>query len=266
MAQVVFGKTADDIKRAILVEDDGTVVTSGGGGGEASGEVEIVEPLPAGTNNIGDVDVLSVIPGTGATNLGKIEDEPHTTGDVGVMILAVRQDTPTTLAGTAGDYTPLQVDGNGRLSVSVGNSTTGIGKAEDAAHGSGDVGVPAWGVRLDTEATFASASGDYTPFSMNSVGALRTAPPTATTATLANVASSATSVTLIASNAARKGLIVYNDSSAILYLKYGATASTTSFTYQLAAGASWTMAVPMYTGVVDGIWASANGFARVTEL
>jgi hypothetical protein len=32
MAQVVFGKTADDIKRAILVEDDGTVVTSGGGG------------------------------------------------------------------------------------------------------------------------------------------------------------------------------------------------------------------------------------------
>src|SRR5690606_39198398 len=49
--------------------------------------------LPAGTNNIGDVDVLSLVPGTGATNLGKAEDVAHSSGDTGVMALAVRRDT-----------------------------------------------------------------------------------------------------------------------------------------------------------------------------
>lgn len=48
--------------------------------------------LNAGTNNIGDVDVLSVVPGTAATNLGKAEDGAHTTGDVGVMVLGVHND------------------------------------------------------------------------------------------------------------------------------------------------------------------------------
>lgn len=85
--------------------------------------------------------------------------------------------------------------------------------------------------------------------------------------TLANVASSVTNVTLKASNAARRGLVVVNDSaSATLYLKFGATASATSFTYSLAPGANWTMPTPVYTGIVDGIWSAAVGSARVTEL
>ena len=50
--------------------------------------------------DIGDVDVTSVVPGTGATNLGKAEDAAHTTGDVGVMGLTVRQDTAAALGGT----------------------------------------------------------------------------------------------------------------------------------------------------------------------
>ena len=46
-----------------------------------------------GTDSEGDVNVLDVIPGVGATNLGKAEDAVHVTGDTGVMLLAVRQDT-----------------------------------------------------------------------------------------------------------------------------------------------------------------------------
>lgn len=65
--------------------------------------------------DIGDVDILSVIPGTGATNLGKAEDAAHTSGDTGVMALSVRQATATALSGTAGDYQPLITDGSGRL-------------------------------------------------------------------------------------------------------------------------------------------------------
>lgn len=82
--------------------------------------------IPAGTNNIGDVDVLSVVPGTGATNLGKAEDAAHASGDTGVMVLAVRRDTPTASSGTTGDYEPLQTNSVGALrtaSVDLGTTT-----------------------------------------------------------------------------------------------------------------------------------------------
>ena len=76
--------------------------------------------LPAGTNaigklaansgvDIGDVDVTSIIPGSGATNLGKAEDAAHASGDIGVMALAKRSDAPAATSGTDGDYEPLQV-------------------------------------------------------------------------------------------------------------------------------------------------------------
>ena len=63
--------------------------------------------------------VGTITPGVAATNLGKAEDAAHTSGDVGVMALAVRADTlaPT---GANGDYVPLLVDANGALWVSLG--------------------------------------------------------------------------------------------------------------------------------------------------
>lgn len=97
------------------------------------------------------------------------------------------------------------------------------------------------------------------------VAALRPA-----TATLANVSGSASSVTLQASNVDRKGLVIVNDSTAILYVKFGSSASPTSFTYVLGGNATGTSTLELpqaaYTGIVTGIWASATGAARVTEL
>ena len=89
-------------------------------------QVDIVGSLPAGSAaigklaansgvDIGDVDVTSVVPGTGATNLGKAEDAAHSSGDTGVMTLAVRNDTPAALGGSDGDYAPLQVNSAGSL-------------------------------------------------------------------------------------------------------------------------------------------------------
>lgn len=57
----------------------------------------------------------SVVPGTGATNLGKAEDAVHTTGDTGVMALGIRRDTAAASSGTTGDYEPFSTDANGRL-------------------------------------------------------------------------------------------------------------------------------------------------------
>lgn len=84
-------------------------------------------------------------------------------------------------------------------------------------------------------------------------------------ATLANVASSATNVTLFSADSDANGRTIYNDSTAVLYVKFGATASTTSYTVQLAAQAYYEFPQPVYAGQVDGIWASANGAARTTR-
>lgn len=88
----------------------------------------------------------------------------------------------------------------------------------------------------------------------------------AAAATLANVAGSATSVTLIASNANRRGALIFNDSTAVLYVAYAATASATAHIVQIPAGGYWEAPVPVYTGAITGIWSAAAGAARTTEL
>ena len=128
--------------------------------------------LPAGTNaigklaansgvDIGDVDVASVIPGTGATNLGKAEDAAHTTGDVGVMALSVRKDTGAATAGTDGDYQPLITDSSGNLYVNVAaGGTSGTQYTEDAASAADPTGNALIMVRADTPSATTSTDGD----------------------------------------------------------------------------------------------------------
>ena len=68
--------------------------------------------------DIGDVDVTSIIPGTGATNLGKAIDTAAGATDTGVAALAVRDDALTTLTPVDGDYVPLRTTSTGALWVS----------------------------------------------------------------------------------------------------------------------------------------------------
>lgn len=80
-----------------------------------------------------------------------------------------------------------------------------------------------------------------------------------------SVAGSASSVSILSSNANRLGATISNDSTAALYLKLGTTASTSSYTIKLLQDDYYE--VPFgYTGAIDGIWASATGNARITEL
>lgn len=86
------------------------------------------------------------------------------------------------------------------------------------------------------------------------------------TATLTNVNDSATSVTLLSANTSRLGAMIANDSTESLYVKYGTTASVTSFSVLISPGGYHE--VPFgYTGRIDGIWsADGAGAARMTEL
>jgi len=89
----------------------------------------------------------------------------------------------------------------------------------------------------------------------------------ANTGTTSTVAASASSVTLVFANSARRGLVIVNDADKNLRVKFGATASATDFTYIIAANQTLTLTVPIYTGIVDGIWEAApTGNARITEL
>jgi len=86
-------------------------------------------------------------------------------------------------------------------------------------------------------------------------------------ATLSSVASQDTNISLLAANVNRIGLLVFNDDTGTLYLKYGTTASTSSYTVQIPGGGYWEMPLPAYVGAIDGIWVtSGSGSVRMTEL
>jgi hypothetical protein len=80
-----------------------------------------------------------------------------------------------------------------------------------------------------------------------------------------SVPASTTSVPLFTAATPLDGRSVFNDSTSVLYLKFGAVASTSDYTVQIAAGGYFEFPPPLYMGEVDGIWASANGNARLTS-
>ncbi len=66
-------------------------------------------------------DVSATHPLPVDAGIAKNEDAVHTSGDAGVMALAIRKDTAAGLASNDGDYHPLEVDASGRLWVNVGS-------------------------------------------------------------------------------------------------------------------------------------------------
>jgi hypothetical protein len=96
------------------------------------------------------------------------EDSSHSTGDYGVMTLAVRSDTLTAKAGTDGDYTPLQVDASGSLYTNINDSLLPPGTAY-----AGHRGMVSIGLRNDVLSTVSLVDdGEHTVFQMNAKGAL----------------------------------------------------------------------------------------------
>jgi hypothetical protein len=69
----------------------------------------------------------------------------------------------------------ITIDGSVAVSsVTPGTNNTSLGKAEDAAHASGDVGVMSLGVRAaaPTDRSAGPTDGDYEPYAVNEVGAV----------------------------------------------------------------------------------------------
>ena len=86
-------------------------------------------------------------------NLVLAEDAAHQSGDPGIQSFAVRNDSDASLAGTTGDYTPLQVDANGYLKVNIkaGAGSGGTALADKAAFTEGTTShTPIGGVYNET--------------------------------------------------------------------------------------------------------------------
>ncbi len=138
-SSVVAGVDGSGNAQDMLTDTDGHLqvdVLSGGGGGTLVTDGEAVDGADTGglvlgtdgsnyqilsTDSSGhlQVDILS---GGGGTQYA--EDAVHNSGDTGTMALAVRNDTLAALAGTDGDYAPLQVNASGALFTEVTGTAT----------------------------------------------------------------------------------------------------------------------------------------------
>lgn len=85
-----------------------------------------------------------------------------------------------------------------------------------------------------------------------------------TTGTVTHPALTGANQTLLASNTSRRGASVQNISSNTLYVKCGATATTSSFTVRMDPYDYWEVPAG-YTGIIDAISSAASGNAAVTE-
>lgn len=154
---------------------------------------------------------------------------------------------PVRIGGSDGTNTQdILTDTTGRQ-VIVGAAASGAAVAGNPVLISGSDGTNARTVRTETD------------------GTVRTKEIRSSSVSATSVAASASSVTLLASNANRIGATIYNDSNQFLYVQLGGTASTTSFIVKMNKDDYYE--IPFnYTGVINGIWSSASGSARIVEL
>lgn len=85
------------------------------------------------------------------------------------------------ITGTEGSYTAAAVNGDATNGIDAdvtrvipGTDATHLGKAEDAAHASGDTGVAMLAVRRDSAAVGSGTDGDYSTLNVDATGQLRT--------------------------------------------------------------------------------------------
>lgn len=216
---------------------------------DSSGRVVLVGAGTAGTPTGGVLTIQGVSGGTGVTvSQATAANLLASVGGLGASGAAVTGN-PVRIGGSDGtNARDILTDTSGRQ-IAVGAAANGAAVVGNPVLIAGSDGTNARTIKTSSDGTVQVAA----------------TPTKSSTGTVTNVSSSATNVTLLSTNANRLGATVYNDSNQVLYLKLGATASTTSYTVRVSAQGYYE--VPSnYTGQIDGIWNSANGAARVTEL
>ena len=202
-----------------------------------TGAITISTALPAGNNNIGDVDVLTL---------------PN-----------------VTLASQANPFTsaiPVSQSGTWNINNVSGTISLPTGAATETTLSTLNGKVTACNTGAVTISTALPAGnnniGDVDVASLPAVTLT-----TYSTSSVTSVVSAAVSTSILASNANRRMAILVNDTDKAVYVKLGATASVTSYTYRLTPLQTLELPFPIYTGAIDAIWdSSPTGSMRVTEI
>lgn len=112
--------------------------------------------------------------------------------------------------------------------------------------------------------------GDATPIAAVDAAGLHVhAGRTAVGPTPFRITAATATTSLLNSNTARFGVVIHNDSTADLYVKYGGGATTTSYVYKVPAQGHLVLpepGQPLFTGQLTGVWAAAAGAANITEV
>jgi len=250
----------------VVVNPDGTTISGGGGGSGTQYDDGEAVATPVGTVALGfdgtNVQALAT------DSSGNLQTEVTNTVTVDGTV-SITANSAVNVAQMNGVNTTMGngASGTGVQRVTIASDSTGVIIARGAAATDAAVsGNPVYiGSRASTaEPTAMSADNDAVPFWLDRRGR-QVVTMQAGTATLANVSGATSSTTLIAANTLRKGATIHNDSTAILYLKFGSAASSTSFTIKMFEDDYYE--VPYgYSGIITGIWASATGAARCTEI
>lgn len=139
------------------------------------------QSCPLSTDISGRLFLGGVIPGTGATNLGKAEDAVHVTADTGVMMMGVIDTSASSgFGGANGDYTPPAMNATGAQYVNIDSNSQvstsrGILKLEDNVVSSADAGVGAL-YKAQDPLTVDQATGDYVLPKTDLTGRILTGP------------------------------------------------------------------------------------------
>lgn len=193
-------------------------------------------PLPTGNNVIGHViadsgSTTAVTQATG-TNL-------HTVVDSGTIT------TVTTLTGTT--------------TLTPGTGTTNLGKAEDAAHSSSDVGVAVFGVResTPTDLSAGNTDGDYEPFQVGAKGGMWVSQSAEASGGVSvatgSISNTKTDIGTANTPGAVFGWYFYNSNAAVAYVQFfntqasGVTLGTTPpvYSFGIPAGSAANVMNPM---------------------
>lgn len=241
------------------------------GGSSANASVGIIgDPIPAEATLIGGNDPSGDLRPANVDAQGNLQ---ITIADdqIGIATASNQSIEQGLMQTTNNKLDVLIADGSKEVTLqSIDTKTPALGQAAMAASSpvviaSNQSAVPVSGTVAATQA------GTWNIGSVSTIsGTVNTnvlVAPGTNSAGITSVAASASSVSLLAANTGRKMMMVFNDSaSAILYLKFGTTASPTSYTVQIPAGGYYEMpTAAIYRGAIDGIWSAAVGDARITE-
>lgn len=280
LTSVLIGGGSDGVNaKFIRVNSDGYQIMIGAGtAGSPAGGVLTIQGDSAGiavpilgtvTANIGTSGTLAL-----DATLAKLTITPGTAIGSNTLTMIGGHVTTASPTYTNGNINPLSLTTAGALRIDGSGVTQPVSGTVTANQGTANTLANRWPViitdgtnaaAIKAASTAAVAADPALVVAISPNNTVPTKEIRSSTGTTTTVAASATSVTLLSANANRLGATIYNDSAfANLFVKLGATASTTSFAVRLTPNGYYE--VPYgYTGIIDGIWSVASGNARIVE-